>query len=164
MPIRQSGRTCFASSGRISGSGLAIARMIGRSAIRATISGVRTPPVDRPRKTSAPAITSASVRALGVLRVARLVGVELVAATLVDDALAVEDEDVAAVEAKAHLQVEAGDRGGAGAGAHQLHLARCPCRRCVRPFSTAAAATIAVPCWSSWNTGIFIRSRSFFSM
>ena len=32
------------------------------------------------------------------------------------------------------------------------------------PFSTAAAETIAVPCWSSWKTGIFMRSRSFFSM
>ena len=29
---------------------------------------------------------------------------------------------------------------------------------------TAAAATIAVPCWSSWKTGIFMRSRSFVSM
>ena len=27
----------------------------------------------------------------------------------------------------------------------------------------AAAATIAVPCWSSWKTGICIRSRSLFS-
>ena len=32
------------------------------------------------------------------------------------------------------------------------------------PFSMAAPATIAVPCWSSWNTGIFIRSRSLRSM
>ena len=31
-------------------------------------------------------------------------------------------------------------------------------------MSSAAAATIAVPCWSSWNTGIFIRSRSFVSI
>ncbi len=37
-----------------------------------------------------------------------------------------------------------------------------PTRR--NAFSTAAAATIAVPCWSSWKTGIFMRSRSFFSM
>ena len=28
------------------------------------------------------------------------------------------------------------------------------------PLMTAAPATIAVPCWSSWNTGIFMRSRS----
>ncbi len=33
-----------------------------------------------------------------------------------------------------------------------------------RPLSSAAAEMIAVPCWSSWNTGIFMRSRSFFSM
>ena len=33
-----------------------------------------------------------------------------------------------------------------------------------RPFSTAAPTMIAVPCWSSWNTGIFIRSRHIFSM
>ena len=29
-----------------------------------------------------------------------------------------------------------------------------------RALSTAAAVMMAVPCWSSWNTGIFIRSRS----
>ncbi len=27
-------------------------------------------------------------------------------------------------------------------------------------FSTPAPTTIAVPCWSSWKTGIFIRERS----
>ena len=31
------------------------------------------------------------------------------------------------------------------------------------PFLTAAATMIAVPCWSSWKTGIFIRSRSLLS-
>ncbi len=59
--MRQSGRAAFASSGRISGSGFAIARMIGRSAIRFTISGVSTPGPERPRNTSHPAITSSSV-------------------------------------------------------------------------------------------------------
>ena len=28
----------------------------------------------------------------------------------------------------------------------------------------AAPTTMAVPCWSSWKTGIFIRSRSFFDV
>ena len=28
------------------------------------------------------------------------------------------------------------------------------------PLTTAAPTTMAVPCWSSWNTGIFMRSRS----
>ena len=59
-----SGRTASASSGRISGVGFAIARMIGSRAIFLTISGFSTPPADRPRKTSAPAMISASVRAL----------------------------------------------------------------------------------------------------
>ncbi|CFE03830.1 Uncharacterised protein [Bordetella pertussis] len=29
-----------------------------------------------------------------------------------------------------------------------------------RPLTTAAHTVMAVPCWSSWNTGIFMRSRS----
>ena len=61
--MMQSGRTSLASSGRISGSGLAMARMIGRSAICATISGLSTPAIDRPKNTSAPGTISASVRA-----------------------------------------------------------------------------------------------------
>ena len=32
------------------------------------------------------------------------------------------------------------------------------------PLSSAAVEMMAVPCWSSWNTGMFMRSRSFFSM
>ena len=32
------------------------------------------------------------------------------------------------------------------------------------PLVTAAPTMIAVPCWSSWNTGIFIRSRHLRSM
>jgi len=60
--MMQSGRTRLASSGMISGYGLASARMIGRSAMVATISGVRMPPADRPRKMSAPSTISARVR------------------------------------------------------------------------------------------------------
>ena len=32
------------------------------------------------------------------------------------------------------------------------------------PLSRAADEMIAVPCWSSWKTGMFMRSRSFCSM
>ena len=32
------------------------------------------------------------------------------------------------------------------------------------PLSSAAELMMAVPCWSSWKTGMFMRSRSFFSM
>src|SRR6059058_5970810 len=55
--MTQSGFAAFASSGRISGSGLASARISGRPAIFLTIEGFRTPPPDSPRNTSAPAIT-----------------------------------------------------------------------------------------------------------
>ncbi|EWS64177.1 hypothetical protein Y695_02582 [Hydrogenophaga sp. T4] len=32
------------------------------------------------------------------------------------------------------------------------------------PLIRAELEMMAVPCWSSWKTGIFMRSRSFFSM
>ena len=58
-----SGRTALASGGQISGSGLAMAKMIGSLAISSTIAGLSAPAADRPRKTSAPTSASSSVRA-----------------------------------------------------------------------------------------------------
>jgi hypothetical protein len=52
------------SSGVISGSGLAMAKMIGFLAIEAIISLVRAPLAERPKMTSAPSMASASERAL----------------------------------------------------------------------------------------------------
>jgi len=63
----QSGRTDLASSGRISGSGLARARMMGRSAMDLTMSALIAPAAEQPSTTSAPAMASASVR-MGVTR------------------------------------------------------------------------------------------------
>ena len=57
------GLTARASSGVISGSGLAMAKMIGLSAMEATISGVSAPLTLRPKNASAPTIAWASVRA-----------------------------------------------------------------------------------------------------
>ena len=34
----------------------------------------------------------------------------------------------------------------------------------LRPFKTAAEVIIAVPCWSSWKTGILTRSLRVFSI
>ena len=62
VQIMASGRTLRASSGMISGVGLASAITIGLSAICATISGFNTLPAETPRNTSAPPITSASFR------------------------------------------------------------------------------------------------------
>ena len=61
--MMQSGRTALASSGRISGSGLASARISGCGAMLLTISAVTAPAAEQPSSTSAPSITSASVRA-----------------------------------------------------------------------------------------------------
>ena len=58
-----SSRTAATSSAVISGSGLAMAKMIGLSAIDLTMSCVTAPLADRPKNTSAPSSASASVRA-----------------------------------------------------------------------------------------------------
>ena len=63
LAISASLRTFLTSSGRISGVGLARAMISGLAAILTTMSGFTTPPAERPRKTSASAITSLSVRA-----------------------------------------------------------------------------------------------------
>ena len=55
-------RTDLTSSGVISGSGLAMAKMIGLGAMEATISLVIAPLADRPSTTSAPTMASARVR------------------------------------------------------------------------------------------------------
>ena len=57
-----SARTARTSSGVISGSGLAMAKMIGWGAMERTISAVTAPLAERPRNTSAPTIASARVR------------------------------------------------------------------------------------------------------
>ena len=58
-----SSRTSATSSAVISGSGLAMAKMIGFAAIDVTMSLVTAPLADRPKNTSAPFMASASVRA-----------------------------------------------------------------------------------------------------
>ena len=57
-------RTSATSSGVISGSGLAMAKMMGLAAIDFTISLLTVPAADRPKKASAPFSASASDRAL----------------------------------------------------------------------------------------------------
>ena len=57
-----SSRTAATSSGVISGSGFAMAKMTGFGAIERTISSVSAPFTETPKKTSAPSIASARVR------------------------------------------------------------------------------------------------------
>src|SRR5690625_6433085 len=60
--MMQSGRVAFATSGRISGSGLAKAKTMGFSAIVFSISVVKIPGAEQPRKISAPLTASSRVR------------------------------------------------------------------------------------------------------
>ena len=60
--MNTSGRTARASVGSISGFGLASANTSGDGAMDISISLVSSPPAERPRKTSAPTMASASVR------------------------------------------------------------------------------------------------------
>ena len=55
-------RAARTSSGVISGSGLAIAKMIGFAAIARTIAWSTAPLAERPKKTSAPSIASERLR------------------------------------------------------------------------------------------------------
>src|SRR5690625_4027003 len=60
--MMQSGRVALATSGRISGSGLAKAKTIGLSAMLLSISGVSKPGAEQPRNMSASLTASSRVR------------------------------------------------------------------------------------------------------
>ena len=82
-----SSRTAATSSGVISGSGLAMAKMIGLSAMDLHHVRVSAPLTDRPKNTSAPSIGFRQRAVLGVDRMGRLPLVHALFAALIDDAL-----------------------------------------------------------------------------
>ena len=61
--------------------------------------------------------------------------------------------------AGAHEDLGDGHAGGADAGDARPGGRASACRRPGAAFSRAARVTTAVPCWSSWNTGMSRRSR-----
>ena len=106
--------------GVISGSGLAMAKMIGFAAIDFTMSWVTAPLTERPKNTSAPSSASRQRARLGLDRVRRLPLVHALGAALIDHALGVAEDQVLGREADRLEQFEAGDAGGAGAVADEL--------------------------------------------
>src|ERR1043166_9000825 len=102
-----SGRAFSASSGMISGVGLASAMMSGFRPMRATMSGLCTPPAERPRKMSAPSMTSARLRSL---------------VSCVYGAFDIGNQDVLAPRAERDEQIEAGERRSASAGGYDLDV------------------------------------------
>ena len=113
-------RTSATSSAVISGSGLAMAKMIGFAAIDFTMSFVTAPLTESPKKTSAPGQRLCQRAGGGLHRMRRLPLVHALGAALVDDAFGVAQDDVVRGESDRLEQLEAGDAGGAGAVAHQL--------------------------------------------
>ena len=109
-----SSRTSFTSSGVISGSGLAMAKMIGFFASFRTISLVNAPLEERPKRTSAPTTASSRVRQRGVDGEPLLVLVHPLAPAFVDDPLGVAHDQVFRTPER-HDEVGAGDGGSAGA-------------------------------------------------
>ena len=155
----QSGRASLASSGRISGSGFASARISGRSDIFLTIAGLSTPPADRPRKTSAPAMTSSSVRALVSMAKRSLSG--SISSLRPFHTTPLISVTVMLLRGRP-IFTSSSRQASAAAPAPEttsfISFISFPIT--FKPFRNAAPTMIAVPCWSSWNTGIFMRARS----
>ena len=159
----QSGRAALASSGRISGSGLASARMIGWLG-HALDHGRRHHAGGRAAEEDVGALDHVGQRArLGLLAVALLDLVELVAAASRTTPLLSHMKMFAGLTPRPTITSR---QAMAAAPAPETAILISPIflPTSSSPLSSAAAEMIAVPCWSSWNTGMLSRSRSFFSM
>ena len=112
-------RTAATSSGVISGSGLAMAKMIGCGAIILTMSWVTAPLAESPKNTSASISACVQRARRGLHRIGRLPLVHAVLAAFVDDALGVAEDEIFRAEADGAQKLETSDAGGAGAVADQ---------------------------------------------
>ena len=143
-----SSRTERTSSGMISGVGLASAKISGRAAMHATIAGLSTPAADRPRNTSAPSMTSASVRS----------GVSWANSALSGSISSVRPFQTTPARSVTQMFLRGTPsltsrfrQASAAAPAPEVTSLIC-CRSLPLTFSpliSAAPTTMAVPCWSS---------------
>ncbi len=124
-----------------------------------TISGFSTPPADSPRKMSASRITSASVRAdVGCAKRALSSSISTVRPSYTTPSMSVTQMCSRGRPSSTSSFRQASAAAPAPLVTSFTFFRSLP--RTLRPFCTAAPTMIAVPCWSSWKTGIFIRSRS----
>ena len=138
-----------------------MAKIMGFSAMERTISGVTSLAPETPMKTSAPRMAPASgppdAARVRELRELGLVPREALAPG-VNGAAAVADDYVARAEGEEHLRYR-GARPRRGpfmtmrASASSLPAS-------LSAFVRAAETTMAVPCWSSWKTGMSSASWS----
>ncbi len=155
-----SGRTALASSGRISGSGLASARISGFGRHLLEHFGLQHARGGQAEEYVGARNNVGQRSRFGVPGIARLVVVHLLLAAAVDHALDVGDPGCFPSTTRG----SPADRGRRAPPRLHPSTPASPCAMSLpttfSPLSTAAPTMIAVPCWSSWNTGIFIRSRS----
>ena len=143
----------------ISGLGLASARISGSFAICFSSSGFSTPPAESPRKMSAPAITSASVRAsvsLAKTSFQRSISLSRPLNTTPSRSVTQMFSTLAPRLTSWFRQASAA----APAPLATILTSENDLPASVSALVTAAPTITAVPCWSSWNTGMFMRWRS----
>jgi len=148
-----SGRIDCASSGVISGSGLAMAKITGLSAIEATISDVTAPLALTPRKTSAPFIASSSVRASVATACADF---HWFMPSVRPWKITPLVSHIRQLSCRAPIRFSSSRQAMPAAPAPLRTIRHSSIRL---PVSSSAlikpaAQITAVPCWSSWNTGM----------
>ena len=158
-----SSRIAATSSTVISGSGFAIAKMIGSRAIERIMASVNAPLAERPNTASAPASASASVRAS-----VRTAWADFhwfmpsyrpsYTTPLVSHRMTFSGLSPSALRRSRHAMPAAPAPLTTSFVSRMSRPVRCIA------LTRPAAAMIAVPCWSSWNTGMSINSRSRSSM
>ena len=126
MATMTSRRVARASSGVISGSGLAMAKTIGLSAMPISICGVSAPFTERPIENIRALQRFGERTRVGVHGVRALPLIHALVAAAIDDALGVAENDVARIEAQRLGEIETGDAGGARAIADELRVADVP--------------------------------------
>ncbi len=146
----------------ISGSGFAMAKMIGFFSIERTMSWVTMPLTDTPQKASASFMASARVLQSVFRRYFSLYGFIFSRPWCSTPLLSTIRMLSGSTPRATYMFAQAIPAAPAPENTTRTFLMSFP--TISRAFTSAAPLMIAVPCWSSWNTGIFISRFSVSSM
>jgi hypothetical protein len=159
VAMTTSSRAATASGYGISGSGLASAKTIGRRAIDRTMSGVTRFGPETPRKTSASRIASASVRQ-AVSAATRCFSAFIPSLRPFHTTPLLSTKRNFARSAPSVSNICAHEMPAAPAPRMTMRQSARRLPTTSQAFSSAAPPMIAVPCWSSWKTGMSSASTS----
>ncbi len=158
-----SGLAALASAYRISGSGLASAKTTGSRFMERTMSGVTRPAADTPTNTSASSMASASVRFfVSRLKAALYAFMPSVRPLYTTPLLSVNRMRSRFTPSRMNMLATAMPDAPEPLNVTAASAGDFPAVSSA--FRSAAPAMIAVPCWSSWKTGMFISAFSRSSM